>query len=86
MLLTADNNISVKEYNKISKYKDLDIEIEKMWHFITTTMSVIIEALCMIKRGKDEHIKKISGSSILWETKKLHYVTVKYQLKEAEKT
>ena len=25
----TDNNISVKEWNKISKYKDLEIEIEK---------------------------------------------------------
>ena len=28
--VSTDNNISVKEYNKISKYKDLEIEIEKM--------------------------------------------------------
>ena len=29
MLVPTDNNISVKEYNKISKYKDMKIEIEK---------------------------------------------------------
>ena len=35
MSVPNDNNLSVKEYNKISKYKDLEIEIEKMWHLKT---------------------------------------------------
>ena len=30
MSVSTDNNISVKEYNEISKYKDLEIEIEKI--------------------------------------------------------
>ena len=29
MSVPADYNISVKEYHKISKYKDMEIEIEK---------------------------------------------------------
>ena len=29
MFLPTDNYISVKEYNKISKYKNLEIEIKK---------------------------------------------------------
>ena len=29
MPMPTDNNISDKEYNKISKYKDLGIEIER---------------------------------------------------------
>ena len=28
----TDNFISVKEYEKICKYKDSEIEIEKIWH------------------------------------------------------
>ena len=31
MFVPTDNNISVKKYNKISKYKNLETEIEKMW-------------------------------------------------------
>ena len=30
MFVPTDKNISVKEHNKISKYKDQEIEIEKM--------------------------------------------------------
>ena len=32
MTISTDRNISVKELDKLSKYKDLQIEIEPMWH------------------------------------------------------
>ena len=41
-------NISVKEYEKMNKYKDLYIEIMKMCYLKTTTMPVIVEALGLI--------------------------------------
>ena len=37
MSVPTDNNISVKEYNEISNYKDQETEIEKLWHLKTTT-------------------------------------------------
>ena len=36
-------------------YRDLEIEIEKMWHF------KIVGALGMIKKSTDKHINKILG-------------------------
>ena len=42
MPVPTDDNISVKIYDKISNYKDLEIEIKKMWHFKTTTVSLIV--------------------------------------------
>ena len=39
--------------------KDLEIEIEKMWHLKTTTVPIITGALGMIKGGIDKHINKI---------------------------
>ena len=47
-VLTYDN-LSIKKYNRISKHKDREIEIVKMWYFITTTVPVIVEDLSMIK-------------------------------------
>ena len=32
--MLTDYKIPVKEYNKIYKYKDLEIDIKKMWHNI----------------------------------------------------
>ena len=62
MSLPTDNYTSVKEYNKISKYKDVEIEIEKIWYLKVTTVPVIEGALGMIKKGTDNHINKIPGS------------------------
>ena len=70
MSIPTDNNMSVKEYNKISKYKDQEIERENMWHLKTTTVLVIVGALGMIKKGIDKHINKISGSPSLYEIQK----------------
>ena len=58
----STDNVSIKEYKKISKYKHLYIEIEKMWHIKTTIVPVIVGALGMIKKGTDKYINKIPGT------------------------
>ena len=55
MSVPKDNNTSVKEYEKRSKYKDLEIEIEKMLHLETTTIPVIVGAQVMIKKRTDRY-------------------------------
>ena len=62
MSIQTDNKISVKEYNEISKYKGLEIEIRKMEHLKPTIVSVNVGALSMIKKGTNRYIKKIPGS------------------------
>ena len=52
MSLPTDSEISVKEYDKISKYKDLEIETEKIW-YLKTTVPVIMWTSDMIKEGTD---------------------------------
>ena len=82
MSVLTNNNISVKEYNKISKYKKLKIEIEKMWHFKTTTLSVIVEALHMIKKGTNKHTNKTPGSTWQYKIQNLHFVELHISLGE----
>ena len=62
MTVSTKNNISVREYNELSKYKILEIKIEKMWHPKTTILPVIVGALGMIKKGTNKHMNKIPGS------------------------
>ena len=50
MTIPTDRNISVKEFDKLSKYKDLQIEIERMWQIKTTVTPVVFGALRMVKR------------------------------------
>ena len=61
MTVPSERNLSVKEYEKISKYKDLEIEIQKMWHLKAIVMPVVIGALGMIKKKTENHIKRISS-------------------------
>ena len=60
----TDNDKSVKEYDKISKYKDLEIEIEKNMTFLKLTRR---GALDIIKKGTDKPINKIPGNPNLYE-------------------
>ncbi|MEO0971429.1 MAG: hypothetical protein AAFX80_24760, partial [Cyanobacteria bacterium J06639_18] len=45
----------------IRKYKDLEIEITKMWSMRTEIVPVIVGALGVIKKGSEEYLKKIPG-------------------------
>ena len=55
----SDNNVSVKEIEKLSKYKDLEIEITKMWRIKAVTVPVIIGALGVINKNVEKHIRKL---------------------------
>ena len=61
MTVPSDNNISLKEYEKLAKYKDLEIEIQKMWKVKTTVVPVVLGALGAIHVGLKNHISKIPG-------------------------
>ena len=65
MSAPIDHIISVQKYNKISKYKELGVEVEKMWHLKSITVLIVVKTLGMIKKGTDKHINKIPGSHSL---------------------
>ena len=50
--------------------KYLEIEIEKMWGMNTTTISVIIGALGLVKKGMEKYISKIPGNISIQEAQK----------------
>ena len=67
----SDANISVKEFEKIRKYKDLEIEIRKMWNKNAKTIPVIVGALGMIKKETNTYIDQIPGGVSLAEVQKI---------------
>ena len=69
--IPADKNISVAEFEKLSKYRKLEIEVEKLCHMKTLTIAVVIGALGMIKKGTEKHLEKIPGSPNVAETQKI---------------
>ena len=44
---------------KLSKYKDLEIETTRMWGMRTETVSGIVRALGLIREGMDQNLGQI---------------------------
>ena len=65
MSVPSDRNVAAKTFEKLSKYKDLEIEVEMMWHFKTCTIPVFVGALGVIKKGANDLINKIPGKNLL---------------------
>ena len=69
--VSADKNISLKEFQKLYKYKDLEIEVTKIWKLKIKTIPVVIGALGMIKKGTRNFIDQIPGKPSLQEMQKI---------------
>ena len=59
MTVPSDRNIALKEIEKKSKYKDLDLEIQKMWRIKSVVILMVVGALGTVKKGMEENIKKV---------------------------
>lgn len=68
--IPTDKNTSVKVVEKLSKYKDLEIETERMWGMKSKTIPVVIGALGVIKKGTGKYINEIPGKTQLRELQK----------------
>ena len=55
-----DNNVGVKELEKRSKYKDLEIELARMWDMQVINIPIVIGALGLIRKGMIKNMSKIS--------------------------
>ena len=62
----SDQNISLKEFYKSSKYKDLEIKISKIWKLKRKT-----EVLGMIKKGTQNLFDQMSGKPSIQEMQKI---------------
>ena len=87
MAVPSDRNTSLKTTEKLSKYKDLEIETTRMWGMKTETISVVIGALGLIKTGLQKHAEKIPGAINFNELQKVtllgtaHILSIRFCLK-----
>ena len=70
MTVPSDRNIALKEIEKKSKYKDLELEIQRMWHMKTIVIPVVVGALGTVKKGMVENITKVSERATVTEIQK----------------
>jgi hypothetical protein len=59
--ISGDRNVIKKEAKKILKYKDLTIEIQRMWNVKTTVIPVIIGATGTIPKFFRKYVSNIPG-------------------------
>ena len=67
---------------KLSKYKDLEKEITRMWQMKTEIIPVVVGALGMIKKGSQKLIKEIPGKISPWEIQKTALLGTTYILRK----
>ena len=71
MTVPSDRNIAMKEIEKNSKCKDLELEIQRMWHMKTIMIPVVVGALGTVKKGMIENIEKVSNRANVTEIQKI---------------
>ena len=60
--ISGDRNVMKKEAEKIIKYKDLPIEIQRMWNVKAKVISVIIGATGTISKSFRKYVTNIPGN------------------------
>ena len=67
---SEDRNVIKKEPEKILKYKDLTIEIQRMWNVKTKVIPVIIGATGTISKSFRKYVSNIPGKHEVNELQK----------------
>jgi hypothetical protein len=68
--ISAHRNVINKEVEKIQKYKDLTIEIQRMWNVKTKVIPVIIGATGTISKSFRKYVSSIPGKHEVKELQK----------------
>ena len=68
--ISGDRNVIKKEAEKILKYEDLTIEIQRMWKVKTRAIPVIIGATGTISKSFRKYISNIPGNHEVKELQK----------------
>jgi len=68
--ITGDRNVIKKEAEKILKYEDLTIEIQRMWNVKTKVIPVIIGATGTVSKSFRKYVSNIPGKHEVKELQK----------------
>ena len=72
MSVPSDTNVSsLKIFEKLSKYENLEIEVTKMWHLKTRTLPVVIGTLSIVAETAPNYVSQIPGGPSLTELQKI---------------
>jgi hypothetical protein len=80
--ISGDRNVIKKEAEKILKYKDLTIEIQRMWNVKTKVIPVIIGATGTISKLFRKYVSNIPGNHEVKELQKTAILGTAHILRE----
>jgi len=80
--ISGDRNVIKKEADKIIKYKDLTIEIQRMWNVKTKVIAVIIGATGTISKLFRKYVSNIPGKHEVKELQKTALLDTAHILRE----
>jgi hypothetical protein len=80
--ISGDRNVIKKEAEKILKYKDLTIEIQRMWNVKTKVIPVIIGATGTISKSFRIYVSNIPGNHEVKELQKTAILGTAHLLRE----
>ena len=65
-----DINIFEKDFEKLSKCKNFQIEVKNTWQLKTSIIPLAVATLGLLKNGTAKHLEKIPGKQNLAEIQK----------------
>jgi hypothetical protein len=77
-----DSYVNTKETEKLSKYKDLENEVSRMWRARTNIVPVITGALGTIKNGLDQNLQLFPGHLSAIELQKITLMSTVHSIWE----
>ena len=72
MPVPSDRKNALKEIGKKSKYKDLELEIQRTGNMKTVVIPAVVGVLGTVKKGMVENIKKVSKVATVTELRKIY--------------
>jgi len=82
VVISGDRNVIKKEAEKIIKYKDLTIEIQRMWNVKTKMIPVIIGAIGTVSKSFRKYVSNIPGRYEVKEPHKTAILGTTYTLRK----
>ena len=70
----------IKTTEKLNKYKDLKIEVERMWGLKTTTVPVVMGTLGTIKKDMENYTNEIPDNINIYELQKITLLSTAHLL------
>ena len=80
--ISGDRNVIKKEAEKILKYKDLTIEIQRMWNVKTKLIPVIIGSTGTISKSFRKYMSNIPGNQEVKELQKTSILGTAHMLRK----